>query len=132
MLFVCARCRQSMDLPRSVGAVECPACGGALAVASAATPPAVAPARPTARARTRAEPHVAHGLAATRAGDYGRAVREFTQALQIDPSSTRALNNRGFAYSACRDYGRAIADFDTALRLDPDFAPALNNRGLAF
>src|SRR5436190_1369914 len=109
MLFVCSRCQQSMELPSAVSEAECPACGGSLVAGQGAPLSGDA-----AYARTRAEPHVTRGLAASRSGDHGRAVREFTLAIQIDPTDPRTLNNRGFAYSACRDYGRAVADFDAA------------------
>ena len=46
------------------------------------------------------------GLAAARAGNYPRAVAEFTRALKLDGPSSRLLTNRGYALAAGPGPGR--------------------------
>ena len=41
---------------------------------------------------------------------YAAAIKEFTQAIRLDPRFAKAYNNRGYAYSACKDQPRALAD----------------------
>ncbi len=60
--------------------------------------------------------------------DYKRAVDDGNLALQIDPTSTQALTNRGIAHLCGGDIDRAIADLERAISLapsDPFATPAL-------
>lgn len=72
------------------------------------------------------------GIAYFRQGQYDRAIADFDQALNLDPSSTFALNNRGTAYARKGQYDRAIEDFDQAIGLNPNYAITYNNRGSAY
>lgn len=58
-----------------------------------------------------------------------RAVRDFSEALKLNPQDSNAYNNRGLAnfYTGARAY--AIDDFNQALRLEPGLAKAYKNRG---
>jgi len=61
-------------------------------------------------------------------GDYEQAVADDNLALQIDPTSTQALTNRGIAHLCRMDIDRAIADLERALSIapsDPFATPAL-------
>jgi Tfp pilus assembly protein PilF len=62
-------------------------------------------------------------------GDYDAAMRDLSQAIQIDPKLAEAYNVRGFIYHRKKDYDLAIADFDQAIRLNPKSAATFNNRG---
>jgi tetratricopeptide (TPR) repeat protein len=64
--------------------------------------------------------------------DFDRALRDFDQALRLNPTFTTALINRGYTHRARREYDRAIEDFDAAIRLNLTFAPAFVNRGLVW
>ena len=64
-------------------------------------------------------------------GQYDRALRDFDQAVRIDPNYADAYNSRGVAYSGMGQYDRAIEAFDLAIQLDPNYAIAIFNRGLA-
>ena len=46
---------------------------------------------------------------------------ELSQAIQLDPNSSRAYNARGYVYLRQHDYPHALADFDAAIRLDPNY-----------
>ena len=63
---------------------------------------------------------------------YDWAIADFTQAIRLDPTNTRAYNGRGTTYHDKGDYDRAIADYTQAIRLDTNYADAYNNRGLAY
>jgi len=66
-----------------------------------------------------------------RADEYDQAIRDFTQAIRLDPESADAFRGRGIAWRLKRDYDRAIRDFDAVIRLDPDDPIAYFGRGIA-
>ena len=72
------------------------------------------------------------GNSHARNGRYDRAIQDYNQALQHDPSYVPAYNNRGVAWAVKGQYNRAIRDYDQALRLDPSYVAAYNNRGKAY
>lgn len=71
------------------------------------------------------------GLALGLRGELDRAIRDFDQALKLNPNYAEALRNRGEAYRLKDLYDLAIQDYDRALRLEPDHARAFNGRGNA-
>ena len=71
------------------------------------------------------------GLAYGHKGDFDRAIRDFDQAIKINPNYPDALNNRGLAYISQGQFDRAIQDFDQVLKLDPKDADAIRNRAMA-
>ena len=66
------------------------------------------------------------------AGEYRKAVKEFSILIGIDPSRAIAYNQRGFAYYSLKKYREAIEDFDQAIRLEPSDAADYTNRGLNY
>jgi tetratricopeptide (TPR) repeat protein len=72
--------------------------------------------------------------------DYDRAIKDFTQAINLNPNDAEAYNNRGNVYSnrdhdyaeKGDDFFRAIADYNQAIHLNPNYAEAYNNRGKTF
>jgi Flp pilus assembly protein TadD len=67
------------------------------------------------------------GIAYHHAGDYTRAIADFTAALKTDRHNAALYNLRGSAYYQKEDYKRAEADYNEAVRLDPKFAAAYKN-----
>jgi hypothetical protein len=63
--------------------------------------------------------------------DYGKAIAEFTEAMELDPNYADAYAGRARAYYAQKNYDRAIADYTEAIRLKPT-AYCYDNRGLAY
>src|SRR3989454_2518083 len=64
--------------------------------------------------------------------DYDRAIRDYTEALRLNPKYAAAFRNRGRALVYKGDYDRAIADYNEAARLDPEDPHALIGRGIAY
>ena len=75
---------------------------------------------------------VNRGIAHRRAGDLERALRDYNEAIRLNPGAADAFNNRGNAYRDLDDLERAMRDYDQAIRLDPHYAHAFNNRGIIF
>lgn len=66
-------------------------------------------------------------------GRKDEAIRDYTEAIRLNPQDADAYNNRGNAYQdGKKDYDRAIADYNEAIRLNPQFAIAYTNRGNAY
>ena len=63
-------------------------------------------------------------------GRYEEAIKEYNQAIELNPNFAEAYNNRGNAKHELRRYEEAIKDYDQAIELNPNFAEAHNNRGL--
>ena len=63
--------------------------------------------------------------------DNDRAIKDYDEAIRLDPKAERAYNARGVAYFKKGDYDRAIKDLDEAIRLYPPYALAYTGRGKA-
>ncbi|HUB66470.1 MAG TPA: tetratricopeptide repeat protein [Candidatus Methylacidiphilales bacterium] len=72
---------------------------------------------------------IALGIANGKKGDWDKALSAFDQALQIDPKSAAAYENRGIVFSHQQKMDAAIADFDKALELNPKIWDAYYRRG---
>jgi tetratricopeptide (TPR) repeat protein len=68
------------------------------------------------------------GNAYATTGDFNRAIMDYDQAIQLNPTMANAYDNRGRAYSEQNQIERAISDYNEAIRLDPNSAVALHNR----
>jgi tetratricopeptide (TPR) repeat protein len=91
--------------------------------------------RPPSEATARGSAPGAEAAAAIRKGDdsfagkqYDKAIKDYTEAIRIDPENARAFNNRGNAWYAKKEYDKAMKDYDEAIRLDPTDAIPLRNR----
>ena len=58
-------------------------------------------------------------------------LKNYTQAIRLNPNDASAYNNCGTARLNIKDYQGAIADYTQAIRLNPNDASAYNNRGIA-
>jgi tetratricopeptide (TPR) repeat protein len=71
------------------------------------------------------------GRAEAAESQFDPAIRDFDQAIRLDPGFPDAFNFRGVAWVGEGQFERAIADFDHAIQLDANYAVAIYNRGLA-
>jgi len=98
-------------------------------------PAATAPAPQLAAAQSNpaaARASLERGAAFIRSHEWDAAIREFTEALRLDPNNAEAYEGRGWAYSKKDDYDRAIADYTQAIKLNPNDIYVYNNRGDAY
>ena len=72
------------------------------------------------------------GLSAVDKGDFDKAIKDFTTAIELKPDFFGAYNNRGNAYGEKRDFDTAIQDYGKAIELKPDYADAYYNRGITY
>ena len=72
------------------------------------------------------------GNAYSTKGDNDRAMRDYDEAIRLNPKFSDAFYNRGRAYRAKGDNDRAIQDFDEAIRLDPNDTLAFLDRGRTY
>ncbi len=70
------------------------------------------------------------GATAFGAGDYSRAINQFTQAINADPEL--AYSNRCLTYLKMQRFQVAVDDCTQALSFNPDSVEALLNLGLAY
>ena len=56
----------------------------------------------------------------------------YTKAIEINPQSAPAYNNRGITYKELKQYDSAIADYTKAIEINPQYAQAYNNRGITY
>jgi len=64
--------------------------------------------------------------------DLEGAIRDYDEAIEIDPERTDAYNGRCWAYAMLRRPTDALADCEASLRLEPDDPYALDSRALVY
>jgi tetratricopeptide (TPR) repeat protein len=82
--------------------------------------------------KKRAAAYGNRGFAFRQKGDYDQAIRDFDEAVRLNPKDAVVYYDRGVAYGRKGEVDREISDYDEAIRLDPRFAYAYNNRGVAY
>jgi tetratricopeptide (TPR) repeat protein len=113
--------------PREATPVTIPseAAAGAASSPTAPTPPA----KPVnAKVTTLLE----SGKRAILKGDVDRAVRDFSEAIRIDPKYPDSYSERGQALFKLGEAERAIADYSAALAREPQRSATLRARGMAY
>ena len=65
-------------------------------------------------------------------GDFQQAIRDYTQAIALNPNNAGLYGLRGLAYYDVKDYSSAIRDFNQAIALNPNDAYAYGNRGVIY
>lgn len=76
--------------------------------------------------------HVNRGVERGNKNDPEGALSDYDEAIRLNPSNAKALNNRGASYFEKSEYDRAIQDLDQAIKLQPDYSRAFRNRGDAY
>ena len=66
---------------------------------------------------TEAEQHYNFGTSAQDSRHYIQAMKEYSEAIRLDPEYAMAYYNRGYAYYDLGQHERAIQDYNEAVRL---------------
>ncbi|MBW1692741.1 MAG: tetratricopeptide repeat protein [Deltaproteobacteria bacterium] len=78
------------------------------------------------------EDYLERGNSYYRSGKYQQAIKEYNQAIHLDPKFARAYYNRGLAYDDKGQHDKAIIDYTKAIEINPKDAEAYINRGNAY
>jgi tetratricopeptide (TPR) repeat protein len=78
------------------------------------------------------ETYTNRGIAYFDKGDYDAAIKEYTQAITLNPEYAVAYYNRGIAYADKGDDDAAIKDYTQAITLNSEDAKAYHNRGYIY
>ena len=109
----------------SASAPPSPAAAAQATAPQNAKPPPVKPINPKVAAL------IASGKQAALKDDLNRAVRDFGEAIRIDPKYPGSYVERGQIYFKLGEVERAIADYSAAIAHDPQHAAAFRARGMA-
>jgi len=80
----------------------------------------------------RAEALKMEGNGAHQAKEYEKAIKLYSQAIELDPANPIYYNNRAAAKIELKDYKSAMLDCQEALSIDPKFAKAFARIGNCF
>jgi protein O-mannosyl-transferase len=80
----------------------------------------------------KARPYCNRGVAYSNAGDFERALKDFTAAIALDPNYAEAYHSRGVVLGKQGKLKEAIADFTRAIDIEGALTAAYNNRGSAY
>jgi tetratricopeptide (TPR) repeat protein len=65
-------------------------------------------------------------------GDYRRAIQDYSQVINLDPSNATAFDNRCWTRATLGLVEEALQDCDQSLKLRPSHAATLSTRGFAY
>ena len=68
----------------------------------------------------------------TKAGEYDKAIADYTEAIRLNPTDALAYITRGNAFWFNDEDDKAIADYTEAIRLDPKIASFYHSRGMVY
>ncbi len=76
-----------------------------------------------------ARSYILNGRMAESNNDWAAAVKEFSRAIELNPSLSLAYERRSNAYAGLREEAKALADLNKAIELDPRNGSAYLDRG---
>src|SRR5437868_6675683 len=79
-----------------------------------------------------AEVYVARGIAQRRLGQPDLALRDYSQAIRLNPGYSQAFNSRCYLFAITDRLQDALKDCNEALRLEPRNQYAYDSRGFAY
>lgn len=63
-------------------------------------------------------------------GELKNAIKEYKKALELEPDSSRILNNIGFMFYRLGEFEKAETYYKKAVEKDPEYSTAYNNMGV--
>lgn len=82
--------------------------------------------------RNKAEEFKNKGNIHMKNSEYNEAVKEYTNAIELNPNNAIYFCNRAAAYSKLEQHTAAIEDCKQAITLDPSYGKAYGRLGIAF
>lgn len=73
--------------------------------------------------------HKRQGVIYAKAGQYDKAIEEFSEAIRLDRNDSDSYFARGLAYSAKNQFDKSVEDYTKAIALNPMNAEAFMQRG---
>lgn len=83
------------------------------------------------RSNPSSEAYSGRGTVRYHRNEFDLAIRDYNEAIRLDPLNEVAYFNRGIVWLTTSEYDQAVSDFDQAIKLNPAYASAYRNRGLA-
>jgi len=71
------------------------------------------------------------GNEAFSAGDFSKAVKQFTMAIRMDKTNHVLFSNRSAAYCGCGRYEEALADAERCVKMAPRWGKGYGRKGAA-
>jgi len=78
-----------------------------------------------------AKDYYARAYKADQAKDYANAIRDYSEAIRLDPKYVEAIGNRGAARFNTQDLTGAVSDYNAALKLMPNHPGLLSLKSQA-
>ena len=79
-----------------------------------------------------AQDYFRRGFRASSEGHKQEAVKEYSKAIELDPSFASAYHNRGILYNDLGEYPKSLKDYSKAIELNPTYVSAYYGRGNAY
>ena len=76
-----------------------------------------------------AQDYFRRGFRASSEGHKQEAVKEYSKAIELDPSFASAYHNRGILYNDLGEYPKSLKDYSKAIELNPTYVSAYYGRG---
>ena len=64
--------------------------------------------------------------------NYRKAINDCSRALELNPGSVAAYNNRGLALYALGEVRKALSDFTRAITVNPMYPDSYRHRGIVY
>jgi len=76
-----------------------------------------------------AQDYFRRGFRASSEGHTQEAVKEYSKAIELDPSFASAYHNRGILYNNLGEHPKSLEDYSKAIELNPTYVSAYHGRG---
>jgi len=76
--------------------------------------------------------YIERGLSCYQKGDYNEAIKQFQEALKLNPGKAEIHYNLGLTYQAKGLLNEAVEEYRKALEINPEDAETHNNLGIVY